>query len=238
MSAAKEVIAALVAGGMDALDAAELVARAAVEMTAGVARKTPGAIRQQRYRERQQGVTKRNESVTRYGEDGASQSVTKRNEVTDGDAASLSKEVSKEDNKERKRERRGSQIPDGWRPDEPKWTDALARLGGAEVAERELRKFTNHALSKGRVCKNWGAAWNNWVDRALEWGSGNAASNNRTNPAAGRATAREAQLVTAMGNGALRYLEESRAARSDRVLSGDADAAGGLGAERRAKDAG
>src|SRR6185436_12781920 len=114
MGATRDLIAALVAGGMDAADAAGLVARAAVEMTAVVTRKSPGAARQQRYRER----NKASPSVTQELEKKASPSVTNRNETSQSDAASLSIEESKKD---KRREGRASQLPDGWRPDQRHW---------------------------------------------------------------------------------------------------------------------
>lgn len=234
MSAAREIVAALVAAGMDAVDAAGLVARAAVEMTAGAAPKSSGAIRQQRYRERNASVTKRNESVTATETNDRNETVTNRNEGVTRDAASLSKEEKKE---VIKKERRATQLPDGWRPDEPKWLDAVARLGSVERAERELRKFTNHALAKGRVAKNWGAAWAGWVEKSLEWGNGNGTSDHRANPAAGRATAREAQHVATMGGAALRFLQEGKSAGAGRNIPDDPDAPGGADAIKGAKNA-
>jgi hypothetical protein len=60
MTATGELIAALVAGGMDAAEAASLVVRAAVEMTATVNHRSPNAVRQQRFRDREK---KRNEAL-------------------------------------------------------------------------------------------------------------------------------------------------------------------------------
>jgi hypothetical protein len=51
VSASRQVITALVAGGMDPVEASTLLARAAIEMTAIVRLKSPGAIRQERWRE-------------------------------------------------------------------------------------------------------------------------------------------------------------------------------------------
>ena len=142
--------------------------------------------------------------------------------------ASLSKEEKKEEIEVKKRERaekRASQLPTDWRPGEKQWQDAVVTLGSEDRAERELRKFTNHALAKGRTAKNWNAAWNNWVDRALEWENGNGNSNPRADTATGRATAREAQHVAQMGGAALRYLQESKAARQVGDLAGGAGTA-------------
>ncbi len=35
--------------------------------------------------------------------------------------------------------------------------------------ERETEKFVNHALANGRECKDWEAAWRNWMLRAAEF---------------------------------------------------------------------
>ncbi|WP_398469620.1 HNH endonuclease [Tardiphaga sp.] len=57
MSATREIIAALVAGGMDAVDAATLVATAAVEMAARPAAKvSAGAARMSNYRDRREAL--------------------------------------------------------------------------------------------------------------------------------------------------------------------------------------
>ena len=168
MSAVRELIAALVAGGMDAIDAAALVARAGSELVSP--KKTAGAERQQRYRDRNK--ASRNVTPLRCAE--ASRNVTKRNESVTSDALSLSLTSSSEviQKKEGKRESRASALPDGWRPPEQAWTAAIASLGSLLRAEQELTKFRNHALDKGRVSKRWGAAWANWVERAIVYAGG------------------------------------------------------------------
>lgn len=248
MSATGQLIAALVAGGMDASEAAGLVARAAVEMTGALTRKSAGAKRQQRYRERNkasQTVTRdddenRNEtsqSVTSLRSAETSQSVTNRNESVTRDAASLSIEKKEEIKKEKRESTRGTQLPSGWRPDAESWADAIALLGSEQRAEYELKKFTDHALEKGRVAKNWNAAWRNWTKRAVEFGgkNGNAIVGYRADPAAGRATAREAQHVASVGDAALQYLRQSKPTGSDREAPGDFGFAGFPHADSRAK---
>jgi hypothetical protein len=211
VNASKEILAALVAGGMDALDAAALLARSALEMAPNFAPKSTGALRQQRYRER----NKTSQSVTQGDKEGASQSVTNRNEGVTGDAASLSKEVKKESNK---REKRGSQLPDDWRPEPKQWDEAIAILGSVDLAEKELRKFKLHAADKGRLAKNWNAAWVKWSLQAVEYGArnGHGTSNHRANPAAGRATTREADFVTSVAKGALQFLHRGEPAGTGR----------------------
>jgi hypothetical protein len=162
LSAAHEIISALVAGGMDAVEAASLVARAAVEMTAGGG-KTSNAVRQQRYRDRNKTVTNRNEVTHEPTVTNRNESVTNRNEVT----PSLSIEINKKEKKE-KRESRATQMPEGWRPDDNRW-QAACRTFGDDGADRELRKFTSNARAKGLTYKNWNFAWDTWAERAVEW---------------------------------------------------------------------
>jgi hypothetical protein len=165
MSNIGELVSRLVAQGIDVEEASEIVALAVAAGAATSAyRKSAGAVRQKRYRESLKGVTKRNESVTPLRSDERNESVTNRNESVTRDAASLSKS-----NKiERKRER-GTQLSDGWRPSDTAWRSAVDRVG-EQRAEIELVKFRNHAADKGRVSKNWDAAFRNWIDRAIEYG--------------------------------------------------------------------
>ena len=251
MTATAELIAALVAGGMAAAEAAGLVARAAVEMTGALTRKSSGAVRQQRYRERHKAsqsvtldnavtVTNRNETVTRDAEPGASQSVTNRNEASQRDGVSLYKKEKEEIiKKENKRESRATQLPEDWRPPAKHWEEAISILGDLDRAELELRKFKLHAADKGRLAKNWSAAWVKWALQAIEYGArnGNGNSNHRADPAAGRATAREAQHVAAMGGAALRYLQEGKSAGSSGDLSGGAGSAEVFDFGKRAENA-
>lgn len=250
VNATSELIAALVAGGMDSSHAAGLVARAAVEMTGCLSRKSTGATRQQRYRERlkaSQSVTRddseeRNEtsqSVTSLRSDEPSQSVTNRNESVTGDAPSINKGEKKEESKKGKRESRASSLPDGWQPDAKPWSEAVRLLGSEERALHELQKFKFHALDKGRLAKNWNAAWGRWVLQALDYGSrnGQSVSNYRADSRAGRATAREAQQVTAVGSAARRYLEEGHAARLGGSSSVGANPAGFFDPRPGAKNA-
>jgi hypothetical protein len=208
MTAARELIAALMAAGMDAADAAALFARAVAEVS--TPQKSAGAIRQQRYRERH----KASQTVTPLRSDETSQTVTNRNESVTSNTSSLSLTSSEQDpKKERKREGRASQLPDGWRPEPEAWAAAVDQLGGEQRAEQELSKFRNHALDKGRTSKRWGAAWANWVDRALVYAGGNHGNGTgqaRTYQTPGPAQTRDSAVIAGMG----RALERRRAARA------------------------
>jgi hypothetical protein len=71
------------------------------------------------------------------------------------------------DNKKEKKDR-GSQLPEGWKPDDVRWT-AACRKFGVEGAERELNKFTSHHRAKGTVFKNWNFAWDKWLLNSADW---------------------------------------------------------------------
>lgn len=234
MSATGLLIAALVAAGMDAAEAAGLVARAAVEMTGALTKKSSAAVRQQRYRDR----NKASPSVTERNDKSEPQTVTNHNESVTRDAASLSKEEKKEVIKE-KRESRATQLPEDWRPLPKHWDEAVVILGSPERSELELRKFKLHAADKGRLAKNWNAAWVKWAIQAIEYGArnGNQSSNNRTDPAAGRATTREAQLVAAVGRGAANRLAERTAAGPDWPTPGSTGSAEVFDFGKRAESA-
>jgi hypothetical protein len=164
MSNVGELVERLVDAGLSIAEASEIIA-AAVAAGAATAtyRKSPAAIRQQRYRERNKASRNRNDVTP-------SETVTNRNEPSQKRNAlrsSLSKEEKKEE-VEVKRERRAASLPDGWRPPPEDWSFGLEQLG-EPGAEEELKKFTDHALANGRTAKNWNAAWRNWVRRAVEY---------------------------------------------------------------------
>jgi hypothetical protein len=168
VSAAREIISALVAGGMDAIDAASLVARAAVEMTAGPG-KSSNAERQQRYRDRNKAVTNRNETVTERNADIVTQTVTNRNETVTNNATAVSPidtiiKNSKRQNSDRPS--RGTRIDPGWVPsiDDRR----LARQEGFSEREidREALRFRDYWTGKagsGGVKLDWASTWRNWI---------------------------------------------------------------------------
>lgn len=46
----------------------------------------------------------------------------------------------------------------------PDLEEAKKRGWASEAAEAEALRFRDHALAKGRTCKDWRAAWRNWLD--------------------------------------------------------------------------
>jgi hypothetical protein len=86
-------------------------------------------------------------------------------------------------------------------------------------------------------CKlNWSGTWRNRVRTVMERdGNGKSSNGHRADTSSGRATAREAHHVATMGAAALRYLEESKSARSGGDLSRGSDSAGGFDFGQQAK---
>jgi len=83
--------------------------------------------------------------------------------------------------KNSKKEKRGSQLPEGFRPDEVRWTAACRKFGN-EGAERELQKFTSHHRAKGTVFKNWNFGWDKWLLQSEQWGPKQSAGVGVVNP--------------------------------------------------------
>ena len=175
MSAVRELTILLIKAGVDPVEATVLIARAGVEMAPQGDGRTAGAKRQAAYRER----NKASQNVTNVTHNEVTESVTKRNETSQSDTASLSKKESKQEEKEVRepRKARASQLPEDWHPGENAWQASVSRIGEPRAVS-ELQKFKNHAADKGRVSKSWDAAWRNWIDRALDYGGGTGTKGN------------------------------------------------------------
>jgi hypothetical protein len=59
---------------------------------------------------------------------------------------------------------RSRALPEGW---EPKTQDVPPGVSYTT----ELARFRNHAAASGRKCADWGAAWRNWLIKAVEFGN-------------------------------------------------------------------
>lgn len=148
---------------------------------------------------------------------------------TSDDSTSLSLEVEEDIQvKEVRKKARGAKLPPDWIPKQSHYDEAKRRgRDGAWVDDKaqDMRIWCVSNSNRAITTKSdWDATFMAWIRKEP---NGNAASHNRTNTPAGRATTRETQLVTAVGNGALRYLEESRAARSGGQVQGSPNLAGG-----------
>jgi hypothetical protein len=167
----------MIAAGVSPGEAGALAAEIYAAGVASVSGRSPSATRQQRYRDR-----KRNESVTQRNAGEAAEGVTKRNEsITNRNDVTPPSIVLEKEEKESKKEKRGAQLPDGWSPDEVRWTAACRKLGN-DGAVRELQKFTSHHRAKGTVFKNWSFAWDKWLMNSADWGPKQAAGVGVVNP--------------------------------------------------------
>jgi hypothetical protein len=182
VTATAELISALVAGGMDAAEAAGLVARAAVEMTGALTKKSAGAARQQRYRERHKasqrdacdeadGVTERNETVTRDAEQKASLTVTDRNEsvtslrsdetaISYFPSSSENLSVKEESKKEARAKKRNAPLRDDWAPSLRSYQIAEENGQNVQVVEQIFRDYLK---SSGKLYADYDAAFNNFI---------------------------------------------------------------------------
>lgn len=163
----------MVAGGMDALDAAALVARAAVEMTAATpaAVKSIGALRQQRYRDRQKTVTRNVTSVTDHERNEASPNVTDRNEnvtLLRSDETTISyfpskeeiPEKKKESKKERATRKRNAPLREDWAPSMKAFQIAEEHGVNVQVVEQIFRDYLK---SSGKLYADYDAAFYNFL---------------------------------------------------------------------------
>jgi hypothetical protein len=170
VTATAQLIATLVAGGMDAAEAAGLVARAAVEMTGALTKKSSAAIRQQRYRDRNEAsrrngsecdesVTNRHETVTCYVGDEPSRTVTERNESVTRDDRPLS-------SLENKNRKKGERLPGTWSPSDAD-RDFARKLGWSEPQiDAEAANFRDYWIAvpgSSGLKLDWPATWRKWI---------------------------------------------------------------------------
>lgn len=299
MTATGELITALVAGGMDAAEAAGLVARAAVEMTVVVNAKSTGARRQKRYRDRNKTslsvtrvtleemanrnevtpcdaprtaeatqeasrtVTNRNEAVTRYGEienEGVTGGVT--GPTTKGFSLSPIPLLSpippnnpltpKPSSKNSFGARDFGDWPDDFQAGfwaiwphkvgKPAAMKALDRVRRNGVSFAALMSGVNRYIQGKPADRSWmnPATFLNgdrWEDQPASEANGQSVSNYRSDPAAGRATSREAQLLAAVGRGAAGRFADREPIRSGGLPQNDTSSAGFLDSGGEAENA-
>jgi hypothetical protein len=129
--------------------------------------------------------------------------------------SSLEKKDSCSVSKKEKKER-GHKLPPDWKPNEKHYAEGL-RLGMTrdEVNERadRMRSWCDANSNRSITTKsNWDAAFMGaWLKDSR---NGNGSSQNRANSPAGRASSRDADILAAVGRGALRVLENGYAARA------------------------
>jgi hypothetical protein len=176
---------------MSVAEAAGLVARAAVEMTGALTKKSAGAFRQQRYRERHKAslrdgegkeafVTNRNKSVTRDAGHEASRTVTEASQsVTSlrpdethiSFFPSVEKNLSekKESKKERAPKKRNAPLRDDWVPSTRAYEVAEQHGVNLQIVEQIFRDYLK---SSGRLYADYDAAFNNFLRNQRNFGNG------------------------------------------------------------------
>ena len=175
MSDIGALVERLVEHGLSISEASSIIAEAVAAGAATAAyRRSPGALRTEKWRGKQR--HKASQSVTCDAEKSESESVTKRHKASQSvtcDNAPLSNT----NIDLRKRERRGSRIPDDWKPDR----ELAKQLGWSETQiDTEAANFRDYWTAKpgSGGCKlDWPATWRQWV------------RNSRTKPAGISSTA-------------------------------------------------
>jgi hypothetical protein len=166
----------------------------------------------------------------------------------DGDSAISflgTKEVSKEEKKERAKSGRGEKLPPDAKPTADHYEQGLALGFGRDWVDHQFEDMriwarTNEHRAVARK-SDWNLTFTGWLRRVAKdakgRSNGNGTSDNRANPAAGRATAREAQHVATMGGAALRFLQDGKSAGAGRGIPDGPDVAGGPDPIQGAKNA-
>jgi len=243
LSATGKLISALIAGGMDAAEAAGLVARAGVEMTGELTRKlvssmstglSTGQSGENRALEKRRAWDrdrKKRERDARKAAELMSATSTGFHRTSTGlppENADVCPTV--EDKKEGlsvgKERKKGSRLLIGTRVSDEQRTIAIDCGCPPDRVDAVWSEFVDYwsDIPGQRGCKlTWSGTWRNRVKVIFK--NGLTTSNHRTDTAAGRATAREAQHVAVMGGAALRYLQESKSAGSGGDLPGSSGSA-------------
>jgi hypothetical protein len=154
------------------------------------------------------------------------------------------KDLSKEEKKERAKPGRGEKLPPDAKPTAEHYEQGLALGFGRDWVDQQFEDMriwarTNEHRAVARK-SDWGLTFTGWMRRNAKEArarNGNGTSNPRTDTAAGRATAREAQHVATMGGAALRFLQDGKSGGAGRGIPDDPNASGIPDAIQGAKNA-
>jgi hypothetical protein len=238
MTAVADLMRELISRGMDAAEAAALVACAGVEMSAAGPSKAAARTRKWRAKRASQTVTERHAVTVPKPEHSASPNVTNRHgDVTgDGDhisilsSASENEESPKEVKKiEAPREKRASRIPVDWQLEQRHIDYAISKGVARERIPDLGEKFKNHWLSasgKGSVSPDWFLKWCTWVMNDVEWnGAKNGAKSHGHRTAQGAGSTGQDAIIAGLGRIADRVRERGDAERREREMADGDDAA-------------
>lgn len=243
MTATREIIAALLAGGMDAVDAAALLARAGAEMAAGPSK---AALRTRRWRHKaSQSVTGDAQSETVTDRHKASQTVTC--DVSPKPPLTLSSFLpdtelqKKEEKKVRARKAPASPLPADWQPSAAHFEAAVKLHIPREAVFAKAEDMRLWAQSTGAVKADWNATFHVFLRRdASKLSTGN--PHERADQARAHSFARPAQTnADAVLAGMARVAEKRLGSQSpnrsgDGSIRGRGDAAADPDAERGASE--
>jgi hypothetical protein len=256
LNATKELITALVAGGMDAADAAGLVARAGVEMTGaltknmstGLSGRNPVESPEYRALEKRRAWDRDRKRRERDGKRASAISTGLPPDSTGlsgGNADVCPDEEEKNrslQGKQKKENKKGSRLLSGARISDEQRSAAVECGCPPDRVDAVWTEFVGYwsDIPGQKGCKlTWNGTWRNWVNRIFgKANNGHAVSNNRADTASGRATAREMHAVTTVADAALQRLRESKSAGSIGQPSGSPGSAEVFDFGGRSKNAG
>lgn len=158
--------------------------------------------------------------------------------TSDDSALSLGEEKNSLSIKKERKKERGTKLPPDWKPKEKHYDEAASRGRDAAWVDEKAKDMRIWCASNSNRAvttkSDWDATFLAWIRKEPH---GNTVSHGGANPAAGRATAREAQHIATMGSAALRYLQEGKSAGNGRVSQDGSGSSGERDADKGAKGA-
>jgi len=160
----------LVDAGLSVGEASTIIAEAvAAGAASAVQRKSPGALRTEKWRENKR--HKPSQTVTSDAKPEASQTVTNRHKPSqcDGDAIlPIDTKMKKESRRGSATASRGTRIDPNWQPTPEDRAVATAEGFSSPETDREVLQFRDYwksASGSNAVKLDWSATWRNWVRR-------------------------------------------------------------------------
>lgn len=174
MSDIGSLVERLVEAGLSIGEASSIIAEAvAVGAATAAYRKSPGAIRTERWREKQRHKTSQN--VTERHADEPSQNVTNRHKPSQCDAPNVSpieeRNIKNTSRRNSDRASRGTRIDPNWSPTMAEREFAIAEGLSTSEINREAARFRDYWKGRagaGGVKLDWSATWQNWIRTAAE----------------------------------------------------------------------
>jgi hypothetical protein len=173
MSDIGALVERLVEAGLSIGEASSIIAEAVAAGAATAAyRKSPGAIRTERWRENRR--HKASQSVTERHENETSPTVTKRHEPSQCDANTvlpIEDKIKNTSKRNSERASRGTRIDPDWSPSPAEREFATSEGLSPSEIDREAARFRDYwkgRAGSGGVKLDWTATWQNWVRTTAE----------------------------------------------------------------------